>query len=393
MKAIPIILLALFMMTALEAKPPKPTKGYRWVLNVQFSDEFDGNQLDPSKWQNTYNGGWLGRAPAWFNPEAVWLEDGLLKIRSGVLPKPKGRNGEYTMYGGAVSSITRDAHFGYYECKAKASQIAMSTTFWMANDKEPFKGTKAKNDSYSQELDIQECIGGGTVHAKFKNGMNCNTHYRYIKPGARKEEFISKGSGTTLRSNVFDEFHIYAAWWKNANEVMFYANDELFDTVLVRTDISDKPFDRPMQINMVTETYDWQPAPNAEDLENMDINTAYYEWVRSYKLIPINQKAKDAHQVELYSPQVEVDVSDTNKGLSINYSYQSNADAVLEFIVIDAQGKVIQTKAITALKGYGYADTSVKLGATNNKKMTVKVKMTSKDSSAVLAQTSKDINI
>lgn len=286
------------------AKPPKPPKGFRWVLNAQFSDEFNGDGLDHSKWMNQFNGGWKGRAPAWFNPEAVFVEEGNLKIKSGVLKQAKGK---YTMYGGAVSSLTQDAHFGYYECKAKASKIAMSTTFWMSNDKVPFtENDDCEDDSYSQELDIQEAVGGSTKFDKFKNGMNSNTHYRYVKCGERKETFISKGTGHILDSPVYEDYHVYGAWWKNAEEVMFYADDVLFDTVEFRKDISQKPFDRPMQINMVTETYDWQPAPSAEDLENPAINTAYYDWVRSYRLVPIHEKIKDTYEVEVFKNTIEL---------------------------------------------------------------------------------------
>ncbi len=393
MKTSLLFLILVFVIGSVNAKPPKPPKGYRWVLNVQFSDEFNGDKLDKSKWQNTYNGGWLGRPPAWFNPDAVWVEDGKLKIRSGILSEPKGRNGEYTMYGGAVSSTTREAHFGYYECKAKASQIAMSTTFWMANDKVPFEGTKSKRDSYSQELDIQEAIGGGTVHAKFKNGMNCNTHYRYIKPGARKEEFISKGTGTILRSNVFDEYHIYAAWWKDANEVLFYANDNLFDTVMIRTDVSQKPFDRPMQINMVTETYDWQPAPNAEDLENMDINTAYYDWVRSYKLIPVNEKYGEEHSVDLYTTEVRIEGVKTKNGLAIDYSYQVNSNATLKMTLIADDSKEILTKNLNVLKGYGHDSAEVGLDENLKGTYTLLIEITTPDSTEVLSSNKQTIKI
>ena len=116
------------------AKPPIPPKGYRWVINVQFSDEFNGNSLDYSKWNDTF-GDWKGRPPALFVPEAISVKDGTLQIKSGVLKK---RYKDYTIFGGAVSSNTYNAHYGYYECKAKASKIAMSTTFWMSNPKVPF---------------------------------------------------------------------------------------------------------------------------------------------------------------------------------------------------------------------------------------------------------------
>ena len=246
-----LILIALYLTGHFSfADPPVPPPGFRWVLNEQFSDEFNSNMLDRSKWNDTF-GNWEGRPPALFIPEAISVKNGTLQIKSGIL---ENQYKNYTIFGGAVSSNTYNAHFGYYECRAKASKIAMSTTFWMSNQKVPFNSSKCTSDSYSQELDIQEAVGGGTTEEKFRNGMNSNTHFRYIKCGAEKEEFISRGTGTKLHSQVSDEFHTYGAWWMNANEVRFYANDQVFDTVMIRTDISNKPFDRPMKINMVTET-------------------------------------------------------------------------------------------------------------------------------------------
>ncbi|MGQ1783802.1 MULTISPECIES: hypothetical protein [unclassified Saccharicrinis] len=363
-KSIIVGALLLFFTALTFAKPPKPPKGYRWVINAQFSDEFNGDQLDKSKWMNRFNGGWKGRAPAWFNPEAVSVADGNLKIKSGVLKEPKGN---YTMYGGAVSSKTKEAHFGYYECKAKASKIAMSTTFWMSNDKVPFtENDDCDNDSYSQELDIQEAVGGSTRFEKFKNGMNCNTHYRYVKCGEHKETFISRGTGHILDSPVYEDYHIYGAWWKDAEEVMFYADDELFDTVQIRKDISKKPFDRPMQINMVTETYDWQPAPSAEELENPEINTAYYDWVRSYKLVPINKKVKDRYEGEVFKNSLEVATKIKENQLLIDYVYASNENCTLVFSVSDKNGKEIKKSTVPALKGYGNNSHLIKIKAADN---------------------------
>lgn len=371
------------------AKPPKPPKGYRWVINAQFSDEFNGDELDQSKWMNEFNGGWKGRQPAWFNPEAVSVSDGNLKIKSGALDKPKKfGKAEYTMYGGAVSSITKDAHFGYYECKALASKIAMSTTFWMSNDKVPFtENDDCKKDSYSQELDIQEAVGGSTTFEKFRNKMNSNTHYRYVKCGEKKETFISKGSDVQLKSNVYDEYHIYAAWWKDAHEVTFYANDEESETVQFRKDISKEPFNRPMQINMVTETYNWQPAPSVADLENEEINTAYYDWVRSYSLVPIDKKTKCTYVADVFSADVDAKPKLVNTTLELDYTYEANEDCKLLVEVKDGS-KSVKTMKLKAYKGLGNDVLEINLKSTAVTK--VQLKLVS-NSGKVLIE--KDFNI
>lgn len=240
----------------------------------------------------------------------------------------------------------------------------MSTTFWMSNDKVPFLPSDCDNDEYSQELDIQEAIGGGTVHAKFRNGMNSNTHYRYIKCDARRETFISKGAGTTLNSEVSDDYHIYAAWWKNAEEVSFYADNEFFQSVKFSKEISETPFNRPMHINMVTETYDWQPAPSHEDLENDKINTAYYDWIRSYKLVPVNESYPQS-DTKAFDKKVGMsNLPDSIVGLeefSFTYYFSSNQDCWIIFKIIEGKDNIIQEFKKGALKGMGKDSTTVQL--------------------------------
>jgi len=348
--------------------------GYRWVLQEEFSDEFNGNKLDTKKW-NDYYPGWEGRSPARFEKSAVSVSNGNLAIKSGVLDKPKGR---YTIFGGAVTSKSHDAHFGYYECRAKASKIAMSTTFWMSNGKVPFLPTDSNDDQYSQELDIQEAVGGGTVYDKFRKGMNSNTHYRYIKSGARRETFISKGAGTTLNSEVSDEYHTYAAWWKNAEEVFFYADNRFFESVKISKEISETPFDRPMHINMVTETYNWQPAPSNEDLLNDDINTAYYDWVRSYKLVPVNEEYDHPKtEVTIFPNEVSLDHVDHSifgsESLNFNYQFSCNENCLLRFSIIEGKEKVLQTKEVNAFFGLGKNDIKIHLNFKPEKEKSYKL--------------------
>lgn len=91
-------------------------------------------------------------------------------------------------------------------------------------------------------------------------------------------------------SLLWQDYNTYAAWWKNENQIDFYFNNQFSGTVDVSTDLYDKPFNRPMHMQMVTETYDWaKPYPTVAELENDQINTSYYDWVRSYVLVDVEQ--------------------------------------------------------------------------------------------------------
>ena len=285
-KRLLLIFSGLFLVTSLFADPPKPPNGFRWVLMNDYSDEFNGTQLDKTKWRDYFDG-WAGRTPAKFMPGTISLKDGTMQIKNAVLDPAQGN---YTIAGGAVQSLGEQAFYGYYECRFKASKIRMSTTFWLSNGKSLLdETTSCTTDKYSQELDIVEVVGGHTG-TKFETNMNSNTHYRHIPCGQTSEIFYSRGASATLNSKVWEDYHTYACWWLNADSVKFYADDSYFSTVEIRKDIDPtKPFDRPMRVNMVTETYDWAtPYPTADLLNNDAINTSYYDWVRAYQLVKVD---------------------------------------------------------------------------------------------------------
>jgi len=87
-------------------------------------------------------------------------------------------------------------------------------------------------------------------------------------------------------------FHTYAVWWGDAKTVKYYLNNVHVVMVSPSTKLSQKPFSRPMQINIVTETYDWETPPTPEELADNTINTSYYDWVRAYRLVKIGEEKK-----------------------------------------------------------------------------------------------------
>ncbi len=285
------------------AQPPAPASGFRWVLWDQYSDEFNGAELDQTKWRDRFNG-WNGRVPAKFDPSTISLQNGNMQITNKKLAVPDGR---YTIGGGAVQSLEKTAHFGYYECKFRASRISMSTTFWMSNAKKSIIGpTKLSgdcaNDKWSQELDIVESIGGDFNKPwapNFRTKMNFNTHYRYVDCNGAPEVFYSagnnavEGNGQQADANLagsesWEDYHTYGCYWKDNKTFDFYVDTNYAGTVIGRTDVVDAPFSEPMGINMVTETYDFaKPYPTDAELADNSINTSYYDWIRSYRLIPI----------------------------------------------------------------------------------------------------------
>ncbi len=362
------------------ADPPEPEVGYRWVINESYSDEFNGNKLDESKWNDFFTFGWQGRRPARFEKSSISVDEGNLIIRNGVLDKPS--NG-YTIAGGAVSTKKQDAYFGYYECNFKASRITMSTTFWLSNRKDVVNfatkksnGENCSNDRYSQELDVMEAVGGvfnGTD--KFRENMNFNTHYRYIDCNSSPEKFFSAGNNAVegngakanaqLSSEVWEDFHTYGAYWEDANQVSFYADNKFTGTVQVSTDVVDRPFDRSMGVNLVTETYDWvRPLPTAEQLNDNSINASFYNWVRSYKLVKVDEDVTVDYPA-VYQQSLEYfnnpRLINDNKNIELSYMYKANKNLELK-VFVSQEGKVITESSVSVLRGFGKKKQSIELG-------------------------------
>ena len=254
---------------------PDPPEGFEWILDTRFSDDFEGDALDMNKW-NDYHPYWKGRPPAKFMPEAVSVKDGNLRIQTGILDEP---DGDFYLQGGAVTSKSEQAHFGYYECRMKASLISMSSTFWMSRNR-----TTGDYPRYSQELDIQEAIGGALRWPNFKNHMNSNTHVHVLHGPGEELDVYSKGGNTALSSNAGDDYHVYGAWWMDPNTIQFYYNGEYRFTIHPDTSVIKKPITNPMWINLVVETYNWEYTPSGIQVQDSTKNTTYYDWVRAFTL-------------------------------------------------------------------------------------------------------------
>lgn len=376
MKLIKLQILALALGTIVNvfADPPEPEEGERWVRNDQYSDEFNGSQLNTDKWKNTFSG-WKGRQPGYFDPAAVSVNGGDMVIRNhpGV---PSGAPSGYTLSGGAVQSTTENSHFGYYECNFKASRVNMSTTFWLSSSSRDELRTADNNDSYSQELDICESIGGaGNFSSDFRTKMKFNTHYRNRQdPWPTAETFYSKGNNqveirdgdlvggdaSLQTSESWEDYHTYACNWRSAQDAQFFVDDRFIGVVTFRTDVVSDPFKDPMRINLVTETYYWaKPYPTDAELNNNNINVSYYNWVRTYVKLPVDQPSSiDDEGAAIFTEEVKFDVAyEANKASTAVYEfvllYKANVDREMNIVIKDAANNVIKSTTSAALAGYG----------------------------------------
>lgn len=256
---------------------PKPSDK-KWKLVKKMSDEFNGDRVDQKKWQISGQG-WIGRSPGLFQAENIKVKDGKLQVTAKKLPKPIIKNGQTFTHGGGYAGSYAAMKYGYYECRMKANKTFMSSTFWLINDRSGAPGCNNR----TTELDIQECVGEIVNDAEwminFDQKMNSNTHSRDIPEGCDFEKGSNKSSGA-IGGKVYDDYHVYAVWWKSKDEILFFLDGKFQSKVKPPAD-----FNLDMHLRMVVETYNWNLVP-ADGGMNMpaEDRTTYYDWVRSWKL-------------------------------------------------------------------------------------------------------------
>ncbi|TYA74642.1 family 16 glycosylhydrolase [Seonamhaeicola marinus] len=345
-----------------QSGPPKPPVGKRWVLNPDFSDEFNGNKLDETKWLD-HHPTWKGRAPGLFMSSQVKVADGYLqlkgeKMKQDTLVKIGSKEVMFNIKGAAVVS-KKTALFGYYECRVKAAATTMSTTFWFSGG--GGKGPKGC-DKYHQEWDIQECIGreGDFKGKYFASGMHSNAHYWYTHCDGKRNDYRASQVRFEDTEVASKDFHVYGGWWRDEASASYYYDNQEPKHQKFYDKITDKPMDKPMYMRLVHETYPfpWISLPTDEELADDSKNTVYYDWVRGYELVDIKQSnnSKLESEIKLYDEAVFFDVPEINvlasKSLKIPLSYKANEDREIVLRLMNYDDKKVKEIRFLAYAGY-----------------------------------------
>lgn len=277
------------------------------------------------------------------------LANGELRLTVDLLKEPITFGGErFTHRGAHVYSKAKLLPGSYAECSMKANKTFMSSTFWLITGGKDREGC----DQRTTELDIQECIGFPYDNHTIRR-MGSNTHSRDIPEGCDYQKG-SVAHNAEVDGNVTEDFHTYAAWWKSPTEILFYLDGEYQGTVTPAA-----PFDLPMAVKLVCETYNWSEAPEDGGMTgSFEDRTTSYEWVRCYTAIPIEQKQSKVE--ERYNAIFEQSVSfvDGQETLSasdpvINVCYSSNKGGKLTVTIKEKSGKSVDIQKRSIYSGAG----------------------------------------
>ncbi|VXA99576.1 family 16 glycosylhydrolase [Maribacter litoralis] len=346
--------------------PPKPPLGKRWVMNPDFSDEFNGTELDTTKWLD-HHPTWIGREPGLFMKSQVSVADGYLQLKGEKMAKDTvikayGKEMTFSIAGAAVVS-KKKTQFGYFETRVKAAATTMSTTFWFSTVGS-FKGPN-DCDAYGLEWDIHESVGrtGDFSGDYFASGMHSNSHFWYTDCGGERHDRRAAQVRFEDDEVTSENFHVYGGWWRNESTASYYYDHREPKHQKFYDKVKEKPFDQPMYMRLVSETYPfpWIALPDEEELSNPRKNVVYYDWVRAYTLEDISKEVAYQpleKQLQLYEESVIFDtVAITVKNTSnieIPISYKANKSRQLVLEIYDNDDKKIATDKVKLLPGYGH---------------------------------------
>lgn len=262
--------------------PPVPGKKLVW------SDEFNGNSLDMTKWgyqtgtKDHYGNSW--GPDYWGNGELQYYTDGAnVKVADGALEITAKRQNMGDRPFTSARITTRDKFsitFGYIEARIKSPAIeGMWPAFWML-PQPPDSSTS--NTDYggwpaNGEIDIMEAKG------REQNEVDCTLHFG--GPDWNIHDMAGKGD-IVLDSNI-DEWHTYAVDWRADYIAWIIDGDEVARIPASRwwtsaSKDSSAPFDKPFYILLnlaVGGQYDGYREPAASFTQA----SMYIDYVRVYE--------------------------------------------------------------------------------------------------------------
>lgn len=179
------------------------------MLRPEFSDEFDGNELDIAKWNSDVEdwGVW-----SW-EPENVWTEDGNLHVRMQYHEHERDDKKLYYT-SGIIRSRATPIKYGYFEARIKAAPRfpGVCPAFW---------AYRIEDDLWT-EIDFAELTehGAGKPHY-----IDTNTHV-FRHPALPAGQELHEQRHYHAPFDPRDDFHIYGCEW-DEREIRMYIDGKL----------------------------------------------------------------------------------------------------------------------------------------------------------------------
>jgi beta-glucanase (GH16 family) len=254
-----------------------PLNSGAWIFNEKLSDEFDGTQLDKTKWwilgeNGDYRSKWKGRAPGQFAAHNVRIENGNLILSSKWEPNynfaPEKNDGVY--YGGTSASADKSKpitqacimsetffRYGYMEIKCKAADAPVTSSFWTTG--------------YHSEIDMTENFGKRPIGNPNNKPEDLERKYRtnMISWDPDKDQNYNPWKvEDVLDVRVASDYFVYGFEW-DRDYIKTYFNGKLIRyTTRQQLELNDQwRHQYPQELWLDTEVFYWYGLPSLADLE------------------------------------------------------------------------------------------------------------------------------
>ncbi|MBQ6932344.1 MAG: glycoside hydrolase family 16 protein [Clostridia bacterium] len=216
LKSVFAFILSLILTASSSAFPAIP---HEEDFVLQWSDEFEGDSVDLTKWTCNYNGeeNVLRKGGIW-NPDFATVKDGNLHIRTEYFPQDYNGNGIPGWYTARLNSIDRfTQRYGYFEVRCILPKgKGLWSAFWMMSHG---VGNVDGGGVDGAEIDIFESAFYDSPSI-FKNRVSSNIHYDGYGEAHRQKNICKP---FIFINNPYEEYNTYGLEW-NENEYIFYIN-------------------------------------------------------------------------------------------------------------------------------------------------------------------------
>ncbi len=181
-----------------------------------WSDEFDGNSLDLSKWEHQTGNGCAINLCGWGNNELQIYSPANTTVADGALTITARQEMGGTITSSRIRSLGRgDFTYGRFEMRAKLPETqGMWPAFWMLSSNPSVYGVWAA----SGEIDIMESLGNEPERI-----------YGTIHYGGTFPENTFSGEETLLAPGTATDWHTYAVEWEEG-EIRWYVDGQQYAT-------------------------------------------------------------------------------------------------------------------------------------------------------------------
>ena len=249
---------------------PLADAGCQFVFDEQASDEFEGEMLDRSKWDDWVESFQGRRSGFLFSRDNVDVAKGELRLKARLLREDEKTADNlargFDTYATAIVKSKKKTFYGYYECRAKSMKAAVCNAFWLYDPLSDEPKKKYRPGDFSEEIDIFEIFGkegskkSDCARAFYNTVHRLGTPYLEGRVLGSVENLPEKSSRKKVDFDFADGYHEYGFLWTE-KEMKWYADGvEMFSR-------PNDHFHRPMHVTFDCEImYGWVGEPDKADL-------------------------------------------------------------------------------------------------------------------------------